>query len=676
MLLRSLFAAGVFLAWLAPARSARACGPDFPPHLLADRASTLADLPQGAFALEASRFLPKPADTFPVVEDGEPEDARTGGGAQETALYTAGAKAFEAGNLPRARARFQEVLALPAEERKRFSTFAAFMLGRTAAQDDEARRRYAEVRERVRQGFDDPLGLAVASLGQEARLLLEQGDDAGALRLYAEQAAHGSGSAVNSLLMVARALTGDEARLKAALKDPLAQRVMATFVWTHGQDWVWGNLPEHGGLKGVLEALAALPEVAGADRLAAGAWRAGRFDLAERFAGQEDTPLASWVKAKLAIRRGDRAAAEEHLEKAAAGLPESEDWAGTSQVALQRPKVRAEGERALLALARGDFPASAERMVASCSWPDLAQVAERVLTVEELQKLVAAQRPGQEEPCKPELGNLWYGDTEGEQNTVGARLRHLLARRLLRTGAGEKAVEYFRGTPWQEPAERYVKAQTEAKEAKDPVTKAQALYTAARLARELGMELMGTEVAPDWSWVDGMFDLSDYELRVQLSPGEEPVREELAKTGLVTQAEEQRVKAHAPPNPVRFHYRSLAADLAEQAAALVPPRSQAYAMLLCYAARVTSFTEPERQQRLWSTYVKNGALIREPWAFGQVCPEPDFERARAMKPQRKLPWEGVRRRTLAAVGLGVLVPVVLLALLLLRRRREPHPPRG
>ncbi len=676
MLLRSLFAAVVLLAWLAPARSAHACGPDFPPHLLADRASTLANLPQGAFALEASRFLPKPADPFRVVEDGEPEDARAGGGARETALYTAGAKAFEAGNYEKARARFEEVLALPAEERKRFSTFAAFMLGRTEA-GDGARRRYTEVRELVRQGFDDPLGLAVASLGQEARLLLlEQGDDVGAIRLYAEQAAYGSASAVNSLLTVARGLTGNEDRLKAALKDPLAQRVMATFLWTHGQDWVWGNLPEHGGLKGVLEALAALPSVAGADRLAAGAWRAGRFDLAERFAGQEDTPLASWVKAKLAIRRGDRAAAEEHLAKASAGLPESEDWAGTSQLSLLRPKVRVEGERSLLALARGDFPASAERMLASCSWPDLAQVAERVLTVEELQKLVAAQGPGQEERCKPELDNLWYGNSEGEQNTVGARLRHLLARRLLRTGAGEQAVEFFQGTPWQEPAERYVKAQREAKEAKDPITKAQALYTAARLARELGMELMGTEVAPDWSWVDGLFDLSDYELRVQLSPGEEPLREELAKSALVTEAEQQRVKTHAPPNPVRFHYRSLAADLAEQAAALVPPRSQAYAMLLCYAARVTSYTEPERQQRLWDTYVKNGALIQERWAFGQVCPEPDFERARALKPQRKLPWEGVRRRTLAAVGLGVLVPVALLAVLLLRRGRKPHPPRG
>lgn len=675
MPLRSLFAALVVLAWLAPSRSAEACGPDFPPELLRDRAGTLADLPQGAFALEVSRLLPRPADTFPVVEDvQEPEGARAGGGARETALYAAGAKAFHADDLEKARARFLEVLALPAAERRRFSTFAAYMLGRTAGAglEHEARPRFAEVRELVRQGFEDPLGLAVASLGEEARLLLQQGDDAGAIRLYAEQAAHGSSTAVASLLFVARALTGDDARLKAALKDPVAQRLMATYVWTRGAEWAWGEQPEHGGLKGVQEALAAVPGLAGADRLAAGAWRAGRFDLAERFAGQESTPLATWVKAKLALRRGDRAAAEELLAQAAAGMPESEDWAGDSQVSPQRPRVRVEGERALLTLVRGDFTGSAERLLASCSWPDIAQVAERVLTVEELQRLVAAHPPEPEAQCKPELDNLWYDDTGGGTNTVGTRLRLLLGRRLLRTGAGDKALEYFRGTKWEEPSARYVEARTKAREVKDPVERARALWAAARLAREAGLELLGTEVSPDWGWVDGQYDLNDYEPRVELPPGEEPVRTELAKLPLTTEAETQRVKAHAPPHPVRFHYRSTAADLAEEAAGLLPPRSQAYAVLLCHAARFASYSEPERVQRLWGTYVKNGALLQESWAFGQECPEPDFERAQALAhPKFVPPWQGMRRRTLAAWGAGlVLLPAAVIAALLLRRKRK------
>lgn len=671
---------------LSPVRDARACGPFFPPELLSDRAGTLAELPEGAFALEATRLVPKPVDAFKVVEvvedadeQGEPKGARAGGGPKETALYAAGAKAFHAGDMAEARARFLDVLALPAEERRHFSTFAAYMLGRTAGAglQHEARPRFAEVRELARQGFDDPLGLAVASLGEEARLLLEQGDDAGAIRLYAEQAAHGSSGGTTSLLLVARALKRDEARLRAALKEPVAQRLMATYVWTRGREWVWTDEDGQGHVKRVLEALAEVPQLAGADRLAAGAWRAGRFDLAERFAAQESTPLAAWVKAKLALRRGDRKAAEELLEVAAAGMPEAENWAGESEIGTLRPRTRAAGERALLTLLRGDFPLSAERMMESCSWPDIAYVAERVLTMDELQHFLTTLP---EEHCAPELGEVWDDDARSETNapnTLKARLRLLLGRRMLRSGAGEKALEYFQGTKFEEPARKYVEARQRADAASDAVDKARALYEAAKLARRSGMEVLGTEVAPDWAEVDGMYDKGEYSGHGELPPEAEEARKKMAELPLVSDAEQQRRKAHAPPHEVRFHYRSTAADLAEQAAELVPKRSQAYAMLLCHAARFTSGNEPERAPRLWRTYVKNGALLTGEdnlMFFGQNCPEPDFERARAQQSKSKskvtFNWKGLRRRTLAAVGGGALVPVLLGAALMRRRKRN------
>ncbi|MCY1021030.1 hypothetical protein [Pyxidicoccus sp. MSG2] len=676
---RSLFASLVVLMLLAPLRDARACGPDFPPELLSDRAGTLAQLPEGAFSLEAARLLPKPVDTFQVVEvvedadeNGDPKGAREGGGARETALYAAGAKAFHAGDYAKARARFQDVLALPAEERHHFSTFAAFMLARTAGAglEHEARPRFAEVRELARQGFDDPLGLAVASLGEEARLLLQQGDDAGAIRLYAEQAAHGSSNGNTSLLLVARALRRDDARLREALKDPLAWRLMATYVWTRGREWAWYEEEGEGQMRHVLESLAAVPGPEGADRLAAAAWSMGRFDLAERFAGQEATPLSAWVKAKLALRRGDRTAAEQYLAQAVEGLPEAEDWVGESQLGPLRPHMRAEGERALLALTRGDFSQSAERLLASCSWPDLAYVAERVLTVEELQRFVAS---APEERCTPELAHLWDDDAREGTNSVKARLRLLLGRRLLRDGAGAKSLEYFQGTKFELPARQYVEARERAESTSDAVDRARALYDAARLARTAGMEVLGTEAAPDWAQVDGFYDLDSFLDSNELPPEKEEARKKMAELPLVTEAEQQRLKAHAPPHAVRFHYRSTAADLAEQAAELLPKRSQAYAVLLCRAARYTASTEPERVQRLWRTYVKNGANLKDgEWmTFGQECPEPDFERARAQQPKLTFNWKGLRRRTLAALGGGVLVPVALGAALLRRRKRKP-----
>jgi hypothetical protein len=664
LLFRSVLTCLLVLTLLAPVRRANACGPDFPPEYLGNRTRTLAELPDGAFMLEASRLLPKPADDFRVAESWEePEGSRTGGGARETELYQAGAKAFHAGNWEEARARFLEVLALPEEERRHASTFAAYMLGRTAGSATEARERFNEVRELARQGFHDPLGLAVASLGEEARTYLREGDDAGAIQLYAQQAAHGSTSGATSLLMVARGIArGDEARLKKALKDPLAQRLLATYAWTRGQEPVWTEDYEQrpSPLPRLLDALAAVPGLAGADRLAAGAWRAGRFDLAERFAGQEKTPLSAWVKAKLALRRGDRAEAERLLAEAAEGLPETDDWSSSPEmIGSRRPRSRVEGERALLALARGDFAQAAERAMASCSWQDIAYVAERVLTVEELQRLIAAHASDPVTRCQPEQAFF----DEGQD--VVSRLRLVLGRRLMRSGKGPQALEYFQGTKWEEPARKYVEELERGRSAWDDVDKAQALYSAARLARTVGMELMGTEAAPDWTWVEGLYDLGALDEQEQPAEGT-PARPEQDGAPLATDAERQRLTAHAPPYTMRFHYRFTAAALAEEAAALVPPRSHAYATLLCHAARFSS-DEPARVQRLWFTYVKNGAAIPG-MTFGQSCPEPDFERLRNQK--LAMPWKAWRLRTLATVGGGLLLLPVMGAALFFRRKRR------
>ncbi|WP_239014204.1 hypothetical protein [Archangium violaceum] len=657
---------------LTPVRRAHACGPDFPPELLSDRLGTLAELPDGLFMLEVSRLLPKPADTFLVVESyPEPEGARTGGGARETALYEAGAKAFHAGDWEEARARFLEVLTLPAEERRRFSTFAAFMLGRTAHSAPEARLHFSQVRELVRQGFEDPLGLAVASLGEEARVLLNEGDDTGAIRLYAEQAAHRSVSGQASLLFVARKLALDETRLRKALRDPLAQRLLTTYAWTRAKETVWvDGEAQSSPMPRLLEALAAVPGLAGADRLAASAWQAGRFDLAERFAGQEKTALDAWVRAKLALRRGDRPLAEQCLAEAAQGYPEAEDWSRKElDEHPQRPRARVEGERTLLALAQGDFQQAAEHALASCSWEDLAYIAERVLTVEELQRFLADHASDPAGRCAPELSSLLKYETHDKTDEdPNARLRVLLGRRLLRSGRGHEAQAFFRGTRWEEPARKYVEALDQAQSAWSDVDEAQALYSAARLARTQGLELLGTELTPDWGYMKGFFDPGTWRPEMRQHIEVTPARIALKDVPVTTEAEKDRCSAHAPPHPLRFHYRSTAADLAEKAAELVPPRSQAYAALLCHAARFVSRTDPERVQRLWRTYVKRGAFVPEVSQFGQSCPEPDFERLRNQK--LTLRWPARRLSTLAMVGGGMLLPVAGAFFFVRRRRRE------
>ena len=146
---------------------------------------------------------------------------------------------------------------------------------------------------------------------------------------------------------------------------------------------------------------------------------------------------------------------------------------------------------------------------------------------------------------------------------------------------------------------------------------------------------------------------------------ERAAQEELA---LTSDAERARLTANAPPHALRFHYRSTAADLAEKAAERVPPRSQAYAAIMCHAARFVSSTDPERTQRLWRTYVKQGAYVPEVSMFGQSCPEPDFERARNQK--LAMPWRGWRMRTLATVGGGMLLLPMVGAVFFVRHKRR------
>ena len=202
-----------------------ACGPDFPAQLLDDRGGTLHATPSNSFRYEAARLTPatdalRARDTDPyyqppqayIPEDDDPEldatqrnairkmraqadgDAAYAAGAsvpEAARLYAAGAVDYllaqrEPGGLgeqrlARAQRRFQAILALPAAQSVARSVWASYMLAdigdiSSAIHDDAARaqtaKAYEHARELARAGAPDPLGLAVASYGQQARLLL------------------------------------------------------------------------------------------------------------------------------------------------------------------------------------------------------------------------------------------------------------------------------------------------------------------------------------------------------------------------------------------------------------------------------------------------------------------------------------------------------------------------
>src|SRR5580765_2369177 len=333
--------------------SAFACGPDFPAELLRDRAWTLDKLPEGAFAFEATHLVPAPA--FKAVDDVEEyvdgrsrslrervergwfgtqyehvaaaraaNDAETAylaakGLPEAARRYLAGAVAWSKHDVAEAQRRFNGVLELPAGERAHYGSWAQYMLAKIA-DGDAAAPLHAALREEVAKGAGDPYGLAAASLGEDARQHLQKGDDAAAIALYAQQAAAGSRSGRDSLLQIARATIKDPARLERVVRDDVGQRLMTAYLYTRSSELIDTEIDGESAAADVAKSKAAsdarmqrfldaithagVDKVAGADRVAALAYRSGKYDLAAQLAQKDTSGLAWWVRAKLALRAG------------------------------------------------------------------------------------------------------------------------------------------------------------------------------------------------------------------------------------------------------------------------------------------------------------------------------------------------------------------------------------
>jgi hypothetical protein len=234
-------------------------------------------------------------------------------------------------------------------------------------------------------------------------------------------------------------------------------------------------------------------------------------------------------------------------------------------------------------------------------WGDVAHLAERVLTIDELKDYVDHHLTAS--------GDASKGESESR------RLRSILARRLMREGRRRDAFRYFDDKEIRGAAQKYAKALDEADSAWRPgFIKAQAWMTAARIARKNGMEILGFEREPDWAMWGGMFSSDDEGVMRKPKPAD-PFQSE---------DERKRVNASKPAIKARFQYRLTAVDEAKKAADLLPVKSQAYAAVLCEASEWVINRQPEMAQEMYARYVRNGAYM--PWAktFGETCPAADF----------------------------------------------------
>ncbi len=757
------------IAALFGASIALACSAVFPWQLLDNRANTLDTMPVDtrSFAYAEAHLFPPPNDKLIAEETDYPDedgmaeavhaevaalasdqaevvqqmraeangDSAFNKGAMLPAavrLYTAGAVDFHKGDSAKAIARFQAILDLPASERRDREVWAAYMLGRLyASKGDvaEASKSFASTRELANDGAPDPLGLGVASFGEEARLHLKRAqalqkskqmspqqqreyshEIAAAVRLYAEQAAHGSTIGIDSLRRVVDEVIGDDAAVEASICDPLVQRLLVTRTLQGDAVIPYGFDNTPSGISHLVNSVqkCASANISAADQLAAIAYRDGDYRLAQNLASQSNTPLAIWVQARLAMQKGNVAEAAKFYAEASKAFPTS----GDSNASDEGAKALLVGESGVLTLSRGEYIDALEQLYpyAETYWGDVAYIAERVLTVDELKTFVDTHKDTQINPfvnldnfqlpeANPEIqreaGSWSFGDGRG-RNPVD-HLRDLLARRLVRAGRYQEAMNYFSSpevqtsTPsvpqmlpgsgvrlfrfGQQPIVRksvsgehtgvavgifplgqaippqvrkatqhavakgnpadYVQALNEAKIARSSVDRARGWYRASALAGDFhsGSEIMGTEGPPD---------------NYTAGAGQSDLR---ADDPLISQVERQRFKASAPEPDLRYHYRFVGVDDALHAADLLPARSQAFAAVLCHATRYVTDGEscPASAGDLRESaiaYASTTARIANPLTVDLLWPDEDTAREnltcqlyqRYLKEGTVLPW--------------------------------------
>lgn len=480
----------------------------------------------------------------------------------EFVLYTQGAIAYrlaERGaqsSLDTARRRWEQLLSLPADERHHRSVWAAYMLGRSFGQEraDLAIEWYRETRRLVRQeGFADSLGLALTSLGEEARLELHRGHHLRSLQLYARQHSAGDPMAGQSLAVAAsRAFReADPSQRQAIAMDPLGRRLLALFVVAQSPlDRSPADPERIDAWLDILGDSTALVDPA-ATHLAWAEYRRGNAERARVLATRidVDSPPSLWLRSKLALHAGDVEGGLSFLRQSIAAMPKDTVWMQMQRLkdapqATRRtllPPETASAELGALLLSRRDFTGALDTFLRSGNWWDAAWVAERVLTLDELGEHLNGIAPGGGDAASH--GSAGFV-AEGFDGRV-ALLRYLYARRLARNGQLERALPFYPDAV-RAQAETLLVAERLAQSvpAED---RARQLGRVAALLRRRGPELLGTELEPDWFNVGGEYTLEPVlDRRPRVGPAA-ATAEELGRAAAHATAGDRRVRHGQSP---------------------------------------------------------------------------------------------------------------------------------
>jgi hypothetical protein len=510
--------------------------------------------------------------------------------------YLRGAIFYHKNQLDKAKSVWKKLLQRPEKQRKYRSTWAAFMIGKALLDEhpEESIKWFELTRELSDKGFEDVLGLAAASIGWQARAELNQKDYVKAVELYLIQLAIGDMSAKTSIQMVcSRFLLEDTELQKKAASNRLSRKVFTSYILSRGGPF--HEVPSASLIRKWLTAIdsAKINNFEEAGRFAWSAYSVGDTLAAEHWVSMasNDDILANWIEAKMLLQQGKIEEAIKLLVHVARIVSpddevlDYEEFDYSSDMGFNNaPSIKIiRGELGTLYLSQKNYVATLDSLIRGGLWEDAAYIAERILTIEELKKYIDKTWPDSIE------------NDSVEKISVPERLRYLFARRLARMDKWKDARVYY-PLKWQTQMDLYTLALGEGNNTKISKTKrAAALWKAAVIARCEGMELMGTELEMDWFIYNGNAYRYDYISDIR----EKMLSNKVASSSL---DELQRSK-QTKPSEQRFHYRYIAAELAWQAAKLMPDNSDQTARVLCIAGSWIKDKEPEEADKFYKALV-------------------------------------------------------------------------
>ncbi len=385
------------------------------------------------------------------------------------------------------------------------TVWACYMLGNLAAsQGDEAgRRKWHELcRKRVGEGYSDSAGLGFATLKQELRGRKKEGRVLAALyRYYLEPD-------IRNLEELYYVVKREIAAYETWAEIPELRELYAAFWMTSVGYYVKPEFLDRVEKKNI--------KLTNSARMAYLAWQAGKPELCERWLKQisKEDVLSDWLYANLARMRGDRDTELRYLRSWVKRIDESgvrfvstnpaEEGAslGFESKFEQPPQetgraFSAERKSVMLRIGgiqveKGDLEQALFCFLKANSALDAAQVAEHMMTTEDLLRYVSAFSATRFRTLKPEQFKV---------------LEDIVTRRLIREGRFEEALAILRPTSLRASLLRLYLS--ELGESVDPSLSSDLrglhLYNAARVMYWKGMEMQGSVTSPDFAFFDGNY---------------------------------------------------------------------------------------------------------------------------------------------------------------------------